>query len=132
MGVRADGPLRPRVAALDDGRTRLVIAALDALSVSAAVVARIRAALPGVHIMVAATHTHRSGALVRCGVVEADADYQERRGRRPRPPRQRGAAALISARFGAIGHVLAVQIESNSCGLNGSSQQAAILSPRSR
>jgi hypothetical protein len=28
--------------------------------------------------MVAATHTHRSGALVRCGVVEADADYQDR------------------------------------------------------
>jgi len=60
VGVRADGPLRARVAALDDGRTRLVIAAFDALSVSAAVVARIRAALPGVHVMVAATHTHGS------------------------------------------------------------------------
>jgi predicted neutral ceramidase superfamily lipid hydrolase len=78
VGVRADGPLRARVAALDDGRTRLVIAAFDALSVSAAVVARIRAALRGVHVMVAATHTHGSGALVRCGVVEADADYQDR------------------------------------------------------
>jgi hypothetical protein len=78
VGVRADGPMRARVAVLDDGRTRLVIAGLDALSVGAAVVARIRAALSGAHVMVAATHTHGSGALVRCGVVEADAGYQDR------------------------------------------------------
>jgi neutral ceramidase len=78
VGRRADGPLRARVAVLDDGGTRLVIAALDALSVGRSVVARIRSALEGAHVMVAATHTHGSGALVRCGVVDADAGYQER------------------------------------------------------
>jgi neutral ceramidase len=78
VGVRADGPLRARVAALDDGRTRLVIAAVDALSVSAAIVARIRAAVLDAEVMVAATHTHAGGALIRCGVVEVDAAYQAR------------------------------------------------------
>lgn len=55
-----------------------MIAALDALSVSATVVARIRAELPDTEVMVAATHTHGSGALVRCGEVEADNAYQDR------------------------------------------------------
>ena len=91
VGVRADGALFARIAALDDGRTRLVIAALDALSVGAAVVARIRAELPGAHVMVSATHTHASGALVRCGEVEADGAYQDR-----------VVAAVVSAAADAI------------------------------
>lgn len=78
VGERIDGPMLARVAVLDDGVTRVVIAGLDALSVSATVTARIRAALADAHVMVAATHTHASGALVRCGEVEADADYQDR------------------------------------------------------
>jgi neutral ceramidase len=78
VGERADGQLMARVALLDDGRTRLIIAGLDALSIGATLTARIRAALPGAHVMVAATHTHGSGALVSCGVVEADPSYQDR------------------------------------------------------
>jgi hypothetical protein len=99
VGLRADGPLMARVAALDDGRTRRVIATLDALSVSATVVARIRAELPDTEVMVAATHTHGSGALVRCGEVEADNAYQDR-----------VVAAVVSAATDAIARMRPAEV----------------------
>lgn len=84
VGLRILDPLLARVAVLDDGAgPALALIALDAVSVSRRHVEEIRAALardPGLppeHVLVAATHTHGAGALVRCGAVAQDVGHRD-------------------------------------------------------
>jgi neutral ceramidase len=83
VGRRAADSLLARAAVLENGGRILAFVALDALSVSRRHVAELREELardPGLrpdYILVAATHTHAGGALVRCGVVRQDAAYRD-------------------------------------------------------
>lgn len=82
-GRNVADPLFARAAVFDDGTRALALISLDALSVSRRHVAEIRNRLsrdPGLvpgGVLVAATHTHGGGALIRCAAVAEDQGYRD-------------------------------------------------------
>lgn len=81
VGTEVADPLKAKVFVAEDGGDRLALAALDTLSVGRKHVAEMRRRVeeelgfPGENVMIVATHTHGSPAVVRCGEVAADEAY---------------------------------------------------------
>lgn len=100
IAERVHSPLEARMALFDDGQRRAAIVALDQGFISAAVTARLRAALqagaavPPAQCLVAATHTHNAPALMPWR--EDDAGY--------------ALADALAERLAELGRQLAAQL----------------------